>query len=631
MFDFVSKHKRLLQFVLALMIVPPFAFWGIQWTQRETAGAGEVASVGGQKITEQEFSEALRQQQDRVRGMLKGNYDPAIFDSPALRLELLEGMISQRLMMQYAARNHLTVSDEMLVETTMSIPAFQVDGKFSRDRYDAALRNERMSSEAFDSALRRDLLMQQLTGALSDSGLASKAVSRQFARLRAQQREIAEYRVQADAQLAQSKITPDAIRAFYDGNPARFQVPEEVAVEYLVLSTDALLASEQVGADEIKAYYESNISKYGEPEQRRASHILIAVKRDAGDAEKASARERAAQILAQLRKSPGSFAELAKKNSGDPGSASQGGDLGFFSRGMMVRPFEDAAFKLKPNQISDLVESDFGFHIIKVTGIKAGKMRSLEAARPEIERELKKERAGRRFAEAAEAFSNLVYEQPESLGPAAERFKLTVQRAQGVTRQSAPVAALNNARLLAALFADDSIKNRRNTEAVETGPSVLVSARVLDHKPASQRPFDEVKGDIAKRLAQQEALALARRQGAERLDQLNKGDASAVRFGATKLVSRDEPQDLGPEALSKIFGSDASKLPLYAGMESKNGYVIYRVSRVVDVQPDETRQRSVQSELGRVGGTQEFRSFLDGLRADANVEINKAVLEKKTQ
>ena len=631
MFDFVTRHKRLLQFVLALMIVPPFAFWGIQWTQRETASAGEVASVGGQKITEQEFSEALRQQQDRVRGMLGRNFDPAMFDSPALRLELLEGMVSQRLMMQHAARNHLTVSDEILVETTMAIPAFQVDGKFSRDRYDAALRNERMSAEAFDSALRRDLLMQQLTGALADSGLASKAVSRQFAQLRAQQREIAEYRVQADVQLAQSKITGDATRAFYDGNPARFQVPEAVAVEYLVLSTDTLIASEQVGADEINAYYESNISKYGEPEQRRASHILIAVKRDAGDAEKASARERAAQILSQLRKSPGSFAELAKKNSGDPGSASQGGDLGFFSRGMMVRPFEDAAFKLKPNQTSDLVESDFGFHIIKVTGIKAGKMKSLEAARPEIERELKKQRAGRRFAEAAEAFSNLVYEQPESLAPAAERFKLAVQRAQGVTRLSATVAALNNARLLAALFSDDSIKNKRNTEAIETAPGVLVSARVVDHKPASQRPFDEVKGDIARHLAQQEAVALARRQGAERLEQLKRGDASAPRFGATKLVSRDEPQDLGPEALSKVFGADASKLPVYAGMESSGGYVIYRVTRVVDVQPDEARQRSVQSELGRAGGTQEFRSFLDGLRSDAKVEVNKAVLEKKTQ
>src|SRR2546428_3316104 len=333
MFDFVTKHKRLLQFVLALMIVPPFAFWGIQWTQRETAGVGEVASVGGQKITEQEFGEALRQQQERLRGMLGRNFDPGIFDSPAIRLELLEGMISQRLMVQHAARNHLSVSDEMLVETTMSIPAFQVDGKFSRERYVAALRNERMSSEAFDSALRRDLLMQQLTGALADSGLVSKAVARQFARLRAQQREIAEHRIQADAQLAQSKITGDAIRAFYDGNPARFQVPEEVAVEYLVLSAEALIASEQVGADEIKAHYEPNGSKHGEPEQRRPSPILIAVKRGAGDAEKANARERGAQILSQLRKSPGSFAELAQKNSGDPGSASQGGDLGFFSRG----------------------------------------------------------------------------------------------------------------------------------------------------------------------------------------------------------------------------------------------------------------------------------------------------------
>ena len=628
MFNLVRNNKRLMQVVLALIALP-FAFWGVDSYQRVMSRAGDVAEAGGQKITEQEFGEALRQQQERLRGMLGRNFDPAVFDSPAIRMELLEGMISQRLLMQHAMRNHLTVSSETLVETIMSIPAFQVDGKFSRERYDAVLRNERMSSEAFDAALRRDLLVQQLTGALADSGLASKAVSRQFAQLRAQQREIAEYRIQADAQLAQSKVTAEAVRAFYDGNPSRFQVPEEVSVEYLVLSTDALLASEQIGAEEIKSYYESNISRYGEPEQRRASHILIGVKSGAGDAEKAKARERAGQILSQLRKSPDSFADLAKKNSGDPGSAAQGGDLGFFSRGMMVRPFEEAAFRLKPNQVSDLVESDFGFHIIKITGIKAGKMKSLEVARPEIERELKKQRASRRFAEAAEAFSNLVYEQSESLGPAAERFKLAVQRAQGVTRQSAPVPALNNPRLLAALFADDSIKNRRNTEAVETAPSILVSARVLSHKPASQRPFDEVRGELAKQFARQEALVLARKQGEERLEELKKGNASAVRFGATKLVSRDEPQDLGSEALSRIFGADASKLPVYAGVESNNGYVIYRVTRVVDVLPDETRQRSVQSELGRASGTQEFKSFLDGLRADTKVEINKAALEKK--
>jgi peptidyl-prolyl cis-trans isomerase D len=629
-FNLVRNNKRLMQIVLALVALP-FAFWGIDSYQRVMSRAGEVAEVGGQKISEQEFGDAMRQQQERLRGLLGRNFDPALFDSPAIRMEVLEGLISQRLLMRHAARNNLTVSSETLIETTMAIPAFQVDGTFSRERYDAALRNERMSPEVFDAALRRDLLVQQLTGALADSGLASKAVSRQFAQLRAQQREVAEYRVQADAQLAQPRITADAIRAFYDANPGRFQVPEEVGVEYIVLSTDALLASEQVGADQIKSYYESNISKYGEPEQRRASHILIAVKSGAGEAEKVKARERAAQIVSQLRKSPGSFAELAKTNSGDSGSAGQGGDLGFFARGMMVRAFEDAAFGLKPNQISDPVESDFGFHIIKITGIKAGKMKTLEAARPEIERELKRQRAGRRFAEAAEAFSNLVYEQSESLAPAAERFKLAVQRARGITRQFAPVPALNNPRVLAALFADDSIKNKRNTEAVETAPGVLVSARVLDHKPSSQRPFDEVKGDIAKQLAQQEALALARKQGAERLEELKKGNASAQRFGATKLVSRDQPQDLGPDALSKIFGADASKLPAYAGVESNNGYAIYRITRVVDVQPDETRARSVQSELGRAGGTQEFKSFLDGLRADAKVEINKAALEKKQQ
>ncbi len=289
MFNLVRNNKRLMQIVLALVTLP-FAFWGIDSYQRVMSRAGEVAEVGGQKITEQEFGDAMRQQQERLRGLLGRNFDPALFDSPTIRMEVLEGLISQRLLMRHAARNHLTVSSETLIETTMAIPAFQIDGKFSRERYDAALRNERMSPEVFDAALRRDLLVQQLTGALADSGLASKAVSRQFAQLRAQQREIAEYRVQADAQLVQPKITGDAIRAVYDASPGRFQVPEEVGVEYIALSTDALLASEQVGADEIKSYYESNISKYGEPEQRRASHILIAVKSGAGEAEKAKAR-----------------------------------------------------------------------------------------------------------------------------------------------------------------------------------------------------------------------------------------------------------------------------------------------------------------------------------------------------
>jgi peptidyl-prolyl cis-trans isomerase D len=628
MFNLVRNNKRLMQVVLALIALP-FAFWGVDSYQRVMSRAGEVAEVGGQKISEQEFSDALRQQQDRLRGMLGKNFDPAVFDSPAMRREMLDGMIAQRLLMQYASRNYMTVSNETLVETTMSIPAFQVDGKFSRERYDIALLNERMSPEAFDSALRRDLVVQQLSGALADSGFASKSAAEQLSALRAQQREVSEYHIPADAREVQ--VAGDTIRAFYDSNPARFQLPEEVQVEYLVLSADALLSSEQVDAGEVKKYYETNLSKYGEVEQRRASHILIPLKAGATDEDKRKARERAQAVLAQLRKSPESFAELAKKESGDPGSASQGGDLGFFARGMMVRSFEDAAFRLKPGQVSDLVESDFGFHIIKVTGIKPGKMKTLEQVRPEIELQLKKQQAGRHFAETAEAFSNLVYEQSDSLKPAADKFRLAIQKAQGVTRSAAGVPALNNPRLLAALFSDDSIKNHRNTEAVETSPGTLVSARVLGHKAASLRPFEEVKDGIAKMLSQQEALARARKQGAALLEELRKGDASKARFGAGKLVSRDDPKGLAPAALSQVFGVDTGKPPAYAGVDSADGYTVYRVSAVVDVKPDEARQRSVQSELGRVSGSVEFKSFLDGLRSDTKVDINREALEKKVQ
>jgi peptidyl-prolyl cis-trans isomerase D len=627
-FDLVHNNKRLMQVVLALVTLP-FAFWGIDSYQRVFNLANDIASVDGQKITEQEFAEALRQQQERMRGLLGRNYNPALLESPQMRLELLEGMVSQRLLAQFAVRNSITVDDDQLREAIASIPAFQDDGRFSKSRYEAMVRAEGYTSASFEASLRRDLMMQQLTGALADSGMAPRVAARQVAQLRAQQREISEHLISAEPQLAQTKVAPEAVKGFYDGNPGRFQVPEEIRVEFLVLNADALVASEQIGADAVKAYYDANTSKFGEPEQRRASHILIAFKSGAGDAEKTRARERAGKVLAQLRESPGRFAELAKSNSADQGSASKGGDVGYFSPGMMVRPFEEAAFRQKLNEIGGLVESDFGFHIIKVTGIKRGKMKSLADARAEIETVLRRQQAAKRFAEAAESFSNLVYEQADSLKPAAEKFKLSIQQAGRITRQSSSVQLLNNPKVLAALFSDDSIKNRRNTEAIEVAQNTLVAARVTDRKPASRRPFEEVKGEIARQLARQEALAVARKRGAERLEDLRKGNAAAAGFGAARIVSRDNPAALGPDALSQIFRADASVLPAYIGVDSPNGYAIYRISRVIDARQDEARQRGVQTELGRMSGTQEFKSFLAGLRSDAKVEINKALLEKK--
>ena len=631
MFDFVHKHKRLLQLILGLMIVPPFAFWGIQWTQRDIAGPGEVASVGGQKISEQEFGEALRQQQDRMRQLLGRNYNAAMMDSPAMRSELLDGMISQRLLTQYAVRGNVAVSDDQLRDAIVSIPAFQDDGKFSRSRYETLLRAEGYTPATFEASVRRDLMLQQVTGALSDSGISSKAVAQRLARLVQQQREVAEYVIPADPKAPQAQPKPEAVKAYYEQNPAQFQVPEQISVEYVVLDGDALAAGEQIDPKELKSHYESNISKFGEPEQRQASHILLGYKPDASEADKAKARAKAEQVLAEVRKSPGSFAALAKKYSEDPGSAPKGGDLGWFTRGTMEPPFENAAFKLKPNEISGLVESQYGFHIIKVTGIRPAKLRPLEQVRPQLEAELKRQHAQRRYPEAAESFSNTVYEQPDSLKPVAEKFHLQIRRADGITRQSAPLQLLNQPRVLSALFSEDVITNKRNSEAVEAGPSTLLAARLVEHKPASQRPFEAVKADIERRLAQQEARAIAAKRGAEQLAELRKGNRGGVAFGPVKSVSREKSAGLPPAAVSRIFSADAKALPAYVGTEVPAGYAVYRVSKVIDIDPDEARQRAVQSELGRANGEQEFRSFLGGLRANAGVEINRQALEKKPQ
>ena len=630
MFGYVSRHKRLLQFVLVLFIVPPFAFWGIDSYQRFFSASTDIAEVSGQKISDQEFNEQLRQQQERMRSLLGRNFSAESIDTPEMRAQLLDGMISQRLLTLQAVRANLVVSDEQLREVVASIPAFQDGGKFSRERYAETLRRENnYTPPQFEANLRRDLIMQQLTSALGDSGLASRTAARQIAALRAERREVAEYTISADQFASQVKLAPEAVQTYYDANRSRFQVPEQIRAEYVVLTGEVLLALDPISPDEIKAWYQSHSEQYQENEQRQASHILVVVRAGASDAEKAKAREKAEALLAQVRKSPASFADLAKKSSDDPGSAPRGGDLGYFSRGMMVKAFEDAVFHLKTNETSGLVESDFGFHIIRLTGIKPAKVRGVEEVRGEIERELRKQRAGKKFAEVAEAFSNLVYEQPDSLKPVADKFKLAVQTSGWVTRQSAQEQVLNSPRVRSALFAEDAIKNRRNTEAIEASPGALVSARVVEHRPATTRPLEEVRGDVLRQLRQKEAALLAARQGAAKLEALKKGNAAAVSFGPAKTVSRDDPKGMKPEHLAAIFRADRTKLPAYVGVDLPNGYVVLRISRVVDVTVDETRQKNLQAELGRNAGTQEFQAYLAGLRASAKIEINKALLEKK--
>lgn len=455
----------------------------------------------------------------------------------------------------------------------------------------------------------------------------ARAVSDRILAMQTEKRDIQEFRLPLDAYLDKVKLVEGAAKKFYDDNSKQFEVPEQAKVEFVVLSQDTIGASLAVSDAEIKAWFDGHKDRFQQAEERRASHILIASEKIGKD----KAKTKAEEVLKELRKNPSAFADFAKKNSDDPGSAAKGGDLGFFGRGMMVKPFEEAVFRLNEGEISDMVESDFGFHIIKVTGIHAAKEKNLDDVRGEIEAELKKAAGSRKFAEAAEGFSNIVYEQADSLKPAADKFGLAVKQSEWLGRQANPAnGPLANEKLLAAVFSEDSVKNRRNTEAVEIAPNTLVAARVVDYKPATLQPFGSVKGSIETLLRRQEALALARKDGEARLDVLRKGNDS-LNWGSVKSVSRLDSRQIPQPAAPTVFKMDGSTLPAYAGVDLPGaGYALFKLVGVnAGDGLDDARKQVLLRQLNTLEAQEEVQSYLAALRSRYKVEINKAVLEAK--
>ena len=623
MFDLVTKHKRILQVVLGLTIIP-FAFFGMESYTRSMRGGNDVANVAGSPITQQEFAEAMRRQQDRLREALGRGFDPSALDTPEMRQALLDSLISQRVVSATALEGGLTASNESLQGLIRSMPGFQRDGKFDAATADAMIRAQGMTGEMFAARLRHDVAVGQLTQAINETGIASRTVAERLAALENQRREIAEARIPAQQFHPQLKFDEAQLKAYYDASSAQFRTQERVRAEYIVLAAEELGRAETVTEAEIKAAYDARASQYAVAEQRRASHILIAAGPDA--------RRKAEELLAEARKSPARFDELARKHSQDPGSADKGGDLGLFGRGMMVKPFEEAAFAMKEGDISGPVETEFGFHIIRLTGIQAGKARALDEVRKEIASELATQKGVKKFTEIAEAFGNTVYEQSDSLKPAAERYKLKIQTTAWMPRSgSADLGVVGHPKVLAALFSKDSIEGKRNIDAVEITASVLVAARVIEHQPAAQRPFAEVRAEIEAALKRQEAAKLAQKEGAARLEQLAKGGDAGLKWTAPKVVTVRDRGAIPADALRKVFSADPGKLPAHVGADlGDEGYVIYRVLRALPAEPrNEVQKTADLVNAHRLAGAQQFEAWLAGLRSRAKIEINKANLEKK--
>ncbi len=627
MWDFIHNHKKFIQILLAIMFLP-FAFFGIDSYFRGSDRGASVATVGGQPITQLEFAQALRDRQEQVQRMTGGRVDPALLDSPELRFGVLDGIIRQRLLINQAVRNGVTVSDQQLQQIIADQTAFQEDGKFSHARYETLLRRQNLTPVGFENGLRRDLILERINEAYRSTAIVPNAVAERLLRITAQQREVSHAVLEPQKFLSQVSVDAAAAKQYYDSHQSEFQIPERARLEYVVLTLDAVGTEASVTPDEVKQHYEQNITQYAKGDERQASHILIAVDAQASAEAKQAARARAEELAKQVKQNPASFAELAKKHSQDPGSAANGGDLGFFPRGAMVKAFDDAVFQMKQGEIAGPVESPFGFHIIRVTAVKG---RGFDDVKKQVETDLRRQKAGKRFSELAEQFNNLVFEQGDSLKPAADALKLSVQQSGWVTRNGGDPKLLSNPKLLQGVFAEDVVKNKRNTEVVDIGNNTLIAARILEFKPASVRPFEEVAAEISRKLTHQQAAQLAAKQGRELLDKLKQGESVAVAWGAPKLVSRENPEGYSGAVLAEAFKAGTAKLPAYAGVENaEGGFLLLKVTRVVDNDKIEADRRTALTEqLRQMVGQEELSAYVTSLKLKSDVKVQQDQLEKK--
>ena len=627
MFDFVRNNTKIMMGLLFLLIIPSFVMFGIDGYSRFNGQGSVVAQVDGNKITQADWDNAHKREVERIRVSMP-NIDGKLLDSPEARYATLERLVREQVLIVATKKLHLTTSDARLARELQQNPTIaslrSADGKLDMERYRQLVASQGLTPDMFEAQVRNDLSTRQVMQVLQNTAMTSPAQANVALNAFFQRREIQIQLFTPDEFMGKVQVSDDDIKTYYQNNGQRFQSAETADVEYLVLNLDAVRQAVTVNEADLKTYYEQNVQKTATQEERRASHILINAAKDAPAADKEKAKAKAQALLSDLRKKPSSFAELAKQNSQDPGSATKGGDLDFFPRGAMVKPFEDAAFALKKSEISEVVESDFGYHIILLTDIKAPKTKSFEEMRPQLEADLQKQQAQRQYAELAETFTNSVYEQSDSLKPVAERLKLTLQKASQFSRSSAANSKgpLGNSKFVQALFSEDATLKHRNTEAIEIAPNTLVSGRVVTYTPAAIRPLAEVKDQVRKQLEQERAAALAREQGQVRLNAL-RSNADGARLGNAITISRDQPQNLSPALVDAALRVNAATLPAWTGVDlGEQGYAVIRMNKVLERELD-NKDKALQAQLQftQLWASAEAQAYLTQLKQQLKAEI----------
>jgi len=621
-----DKAQGWIAWVIVILISIPFALWGIQ----EYLGAGGdavVAEVDGVEIESRELDQGVQRYRAAIRERLGASYDPEMFPDEMIRRQVLDGMIRDLVIAQSARQLGLRAGDDMVRQSILTVPAFQRAGQFDNVAYEAALRNQGYSPAAFEQRMREDLAAQLLETGIVSGALVTERELDDYLRLRDQQRDFSFVTVNA-AGFADSIVpTEDEIKAYYDANQAAFMRAERAKVDYLELDLDRMAAELEVDREALMAYYEAHKVGYTAPEQRRVRHILVTV--EEGDDEAALAK---AQDLVGRLEAGADFADLAQAESKDPGSASAGGDLGLIGRGAMVEAFEEAAFSLEPEDISEPVKSEFGYHIIQVTEVVPERVQTFEEAFDRVSAEYRKNEAEHQFYDYAERLTDLSYEHPESLEPAAEALGLAIQHSDWITRDGG-AAPLDNPKTAAAAFSEDVLGRGNNSEPVELETTHLVVLRVVDHQEAMPRPLDEVSDQIRETLRSQQASAQAAdlaRQMRERIE----GGADIQTVAADNglevtqrsAVARrggDVPPGLAASVFRVLRPGDGGVSPGTAAL-ANGDHAVFVVTQVTDADPaalGEDERAALRARLAGTRAQQAFELFVEQHRAESQIDL----------
>ncbi|RQR84485.1 peptidylprolyl isomerase [Burkholderia sp. Bp9012] len=631
MLDFFRNHQRLMMALLLLIVLPGLGFVGIQGFRGFFDDSANVAAVNGHKITRVEFDGAFRQQIDQARQALGGQFDIKAFDTPEHRKQVLDGLIQQRVLADETQRLHLTASDNAVRDALMSDPMIaslkKPDGTIDVQRYAQLLSFQGMTPEQYQERVRYSLALQQIPASIVASAFTPKGPAQRLSELAAQQREVQALVLKTSDYAAKVQPTDAQLTAYYDAHKQGFATPETATIQYLVYSPAAAAASAQPTDADIKKFYDDNPTHFRSEAQVRVSHIFIAAASDASAADKAAAKAKAEQLLADVKAHPDQFAQIAQKSSQDAPSAAKGGDLGFITRGSTAggKAFDDAAFALKQGDVSGIVQSDLGFHILKATEVKPSVVKPFADVKDQIAVDLKQQYAAKAFSDNAEGFTSTVYEKAKTLQPAADKYKLTIQTATVMPTPNPQLPAtspLNNPKFLAAVFANDSVKNQNNTQAIDVGNNTLISARVTDYKPAAVPALDAIKDAVRQKVIAEQAAELAKKDGAAKLAELQKSK-SADGFTAAQKVSRSQSQGLTPAALSAVYKIDAKTLPAYVGVDlGADGYAIYRVNAVIPgTAVDPQQLAAAQQQMAQVEAQSEGEAYLAALRDRSKVKL----------